>query len=85
MKDKSDKEAKEAFSIHLARSGYVDVKIVKEPSDIIAYKDGVKYFFERRFPESNATDTISVCKHHTSAFPMLSAKKSASEENRENP
>ncbi len=46
MMNKSDKEAKKAFSVYLSRNGYVDVKVVKEPSDIIAYKDGVKYFFE---------------------------------------
>ncbi len=37
-----------------------------------------------QFPESNATDTLSVCKHHTSASPWLSAKKSASEGRKEN-
>ena len=45
----------------------------------------LKKSFTRRFPKSNATDTISVCKYHTSASPRLSAKKSASEGTRENP
>lgn len=46
MKDRSDKEAKEAFANYLSKDGYVDIKVVREPSDMIAYKDGIKYYFE---------------------------------------
>jgi len=46
MKDRSDKKAKESFVLHLAKSGYDNIQIVKEPSDIVAYKNGIKYYFE---------------------------------------
>src|SRR3989338_2924588 len=46
MIDKSDKKAKEAFAEELKNRGYVGIKIVREPADIIAHKDGQKYFFE---------------------------------------
>lgn len=46
MKDRSDKQAKDAFVKHLTKEGYSDIKIVKSPADIIAFKDSVKYYFE---------------------------------------
>lgn len=45
-KFKSDKQAKEAVVQHLVEKGFKDVKIVKSPSDIIAMKDGVQWYFE---------------------------------------
>ncbi|MEI6650241.1 MAG: DUF3883 domain-containing protein [Candidatus Moraniibacteriota bacterium] len=46
MKNKSDKLAKEAFVLYLVKEGYSDIKIVKAPADIVAFKDSVKYYFE---------------------------------------
>jgi hypothetical protein len=46
MKDRSDKAAKDAFVARLAEEGYRDIGIVKSPADIVAYKDGVGYYFE---------------------------------------
>lgn len=46
MNDKSDIKAKEAYANYLTEHGYVDVQIVHSPVDIIAYKNGVKHFFE---------------------------------------
>ena len=43
---KSDKNAKEAFVEYLTERGYTEVQIVKAPSDIIAKKDGVQWYFE---------------------------------------
>lgn len=43
---KSDKNAKEAFVKQLEKEGYSDVKIVQAPSDIIAMKEGVQWYFE---------------------------------------
>ncbi|MBR4844875.1 MAG: hypothetical protein IKU98_00465 [Bacteroidaceae bacterium] len=45
-KFKSDKDAKAAFVQHLEENGFTDVQIVKAPSDIIAKKDGVQWYFE---------------------------------------
>ena len=45
-KFKSDKDAKAAFVQHLEEKGFTDVQIVKAPSDIIAMKDGVQWYFE---------------------------------------
>ena len=44
--DKSDKKAKDAYVEELKKKGFSNVKIVKEPSDIIAEKNGEKFFFE---------------------------------------
>lgn len=46
MNDKSDIKAKEAYVNYLIQQGYGDVQIVHSPVDIIAYKNGKKYFFE---------------------------------------
>ncbi len=46
MNDRSDIKAKEAYVNYLIQQGYVDVQIVHLPVDIIAYKNGKKYFFE---------------------------------------
>lgn len=46
MIDKSDKKAKESFTLELRKRGFTNIQIVKEPSDIIAEKDGEKYYFE---------------------------------------
>lgn len=46
MNDRSDIKAKEAYANYLTEHGYVDVQIVHSPVDIIAYKNGVKHFFE---------------------------------------
>lgn len=46
MNDRSDIKAKEAYANCLTEHGYVDVQIVHSPVDIIAYKNGVKHFFE---------------------------------------
>ena len=45
-KFKSDKDAKAAFVQHLVENGFTDVQIVQAPSDIIAKKDGVQWYFE---------------------------------------
>lgn len=46
---KSDVNAKEAFAKLLTTRGYSEVKIVSSPADIIAVKNGVKYYFEIKF------------------------------------
>lgn len=46
MNDRSDIRAKQAYVEYLMEHGYVDVQIVNSPVDIIAYKNGHKYFFE---------------------------------------
>jgi hypothetical protein len=46
MNIKSDKRAKDEFASILNARGYSDVRIVKAPADIIATKNGEKYFFE---------------------------------------
>lgn len=46
MNIKSDVKAKEEFTKILITRGYSDVRIVKAPADIIATKNGEKYFFE---------------------------------------
>ena len=46
---KSDVNAKKAFKQLLEQKGFLDVKIVSPPSDIIAIKDGVKHYFEIKF------------------------------------
>ena len=46
MNEKSDKIAKQKYVEYLKSNGFDDVKIIKAPSDIIAYKDGEKYYFE---------------------------------------
>lgn len=46
MKDRSDKNAKEQYSRLLTQRGFVNVKIIKEPADIVAEKHGEKYYFE---------------------------------------
>ncbi|MDP3955886.1 MAG: DUF3883 domain-containing protein [bacterium] len=46
MNIKSDKKAKEEFAEILKTRGYSDVRIVKAPADIIATKNGEKYYFE---------------------------------------
>jgi len=51
--DKSDKKAKDAFVKDLAKRGYHDIKIVKEPADIIAKKDGEKFYFEIKKTSAN--------------------------------
>lgn len=46
MGNKSDVLAKEAYARKLREEGYDNVEIVPRPSDIIAYKNGEKYYFE---------------------------------------
>lgn len=55
MNDRSDIKAKEAYVNYLTEHGYVDVQIVHSPVDIIAYKNGVKYFFEIKATKSKNT------------------------------
>lgn len=43
---KSDLKAKAAFVRHLEGNGFTNVMAVKAPSDIVAMKDGVKWYFE---------------------------------------
>lgn len=43
---KSDKDAKVAFVEQLEKNGFTNVRIVQAPSDIIAQKDGVQWYFE---------------------------------------
>ena len=43
---RSDIDAKDALSMHLTDNGYSKIEIVSSPSDIIAYKDNKKYYFE---------------------------------------
>ena len=45
-KFKSDKDAKASFVQHLEENGFIDVQIVKAPSDIIAKRDGKQWYFE---------------------------------------
>ena len=49
INEKSDVKAKNAFCEELMQKGYTSTKIVSQPSDIIAYKDGEKYYFEIKF------------------------------------
>ena len=44
--DKSDKKAKDAFVNELLLRGYSDVKITKDPADIVAFKNGERFYFE---------------------------------------
>ena len=46
---KSDVEAKSAFVKELEKENFKDIKIVFSPADIIAVKDGAKYYFEIKF------------------------------------
>ena len=46
---KSDVEAKSAFVKELEKENFKDIKIVSSPADIIAVKDGAKYYFEIKF------------------------------------
>lgn len=46
---KSDVNAKQAFANLLFKKGYIDIKIVSSPADIIAIKEGLKYYFEIKF------------------------------------
>ena len=50
---KSDVEAKEAFCNELINKGYSYPKITAKPSDIIAYKNDEKYYFEIKFTNQN--------------------------------
>ena len=43
---RSDVDAKDALSMHLSDNGYSKIEIVSSPSDIIAFKDNKKYYFE---------------------------------------
>ena len=54
MNDKSDIKAKEAYVNYLTEHGYVDVQIVHSPVDSIAYKNGVKHFFEIKATRKNS-------------------------------
>lgn len=55
MNDRSDIKAKEAYVNYLIQHGYVDVQIVHSPVDIIAYKNGVKHFFEIKATKRKST------------------------------
>lgn len=54
MINKSDKKAKESYVLELKKKGFCNIKIIKEPSDIIAKKDGIKYFFEIKKTSANS-------------------------------
>ena len=43
---RSDVDAKDALSMHLSNNGYNKIEVVSSPSDIIAYKNNKKYYFE---------------------------------------
>ena len=49
--EKSDIAAKEAFVKELSRRGFTEIKIVKSPADINAFKNGKKYFFEVKYTQ----------------------------------
>ena len=49
INEKSDVKAKEAFCNVLIQNGYTSPKIIASPSDIIAYKGGVEYYFEIKY------------------------------------
>lgn len=46
---KSDVSAKQAFAKLLAENGFSEIRIVSSPSDIVAIKNGVQYYFEIKF------------------------------------
>tara|TARA_B100001971_G_scaffold185540_1_gene184883 strand:+ start:481 stop:957 length:477 start_codon:yes stop_codon:yes gene_type:complete len=46
---KSDVPAKKAFVEHLKKKGFDGVKVISSPSDIIAYKNGEKHYFEIKY------------------------------------
>lgn len=46
MNTKSDVRAKKAYVEKLEKSGYTNVAITASPSDIVAEKDGEKWYFE---------------------------------------
>ena len=50
---KSDVEAKEAFCDELIKKGYTSPKITAKPSDVVAYKNDKKYYFEIKFTNQN--------------------------------
>jgi len=43
---KSDFEAKATYKRYLEEQGFTDVKIIGSPSDIVAFKNNEKYYFE---------------------------------------
>lgn len=53
MTDKSDKKAKDAYVKELQIRGFRNIKIVKEPADIIAEKNDMKYYFEIKKTSAN--------------------------------
>lgn len=46
MSTKSDVKAKKAFIIYLQQQGFTGAKIIGQPADIEAWKDGERYYFE---------------------------------------
>ncbi|MDD3014520.1 MAG: DUF3883 domain-containing protein [Candidatus Gastranaerophilales bacterium] len=46
MATKSDVKAKNAFIVYLQQQGYTAAKIISQPADIEAWKEGEKYYFE---------------------------------------
>ena len=46
MNKKSDVRAKNAFIQNLSKRGFKNARVINSPSDIIAIKNGEKYYFE---------------------------------------
>ncbi|MDD3014291.1 MAG: DUF3883 domain-containing protein [Candidatus Gastranaerophilales bacterium] len=46
MATKSDVRAKKAFIVYLEKQGYTGARIISQPADIEAWKDGERYYFE---------------------------------------
>ena len=46
MATKSDVKAKKAFIVYLQQKGFTGAKIIGQPADIEAWKDGERYYFE---------------------------------------
>lgn len=50
---KSDKKAKEAFIQYLKQNGYQNAEVKSSPCDILAEKDGEKWYFEIKMTTKN--------------------------------
>ena len=55
MATKSDVKAKQAFIAVLKSNGFNSAKIISSPADIVAWKDGVRYYFEIKMTKQTET------------------------------
>lgn len=55
MATKSDVKAKKAFIAYLEKQGYTSAKIISQPADIVAWKDGEMYYFEIKMTRQKKT------------------------------